>query len=186
MKIGLGRSLENRKPLMSRPPESEVASLKDARHARRAALFLAATMSGGDGHGLGDAACPIPGLRYFAGPRVDISVAGALPSEREILAWVRHRQTTCMIGRLYPRGEQLTLAVDVYLADRGIVALTGFRLAFSEDGQRWLVGRAEDPVALRLRPEGPIPTLAPPFADPLELVAAKARADEALAAFLHS
>lgn len=89
-----------------------------------------------------------------------------------------------MIGRLCRRGEKRALLIDVYLADGGIVALTGYRLAFSEDGRRWLVGGAKDPVALRLRPEGPVPTLKPPFADEIELVAAKARADEQLAAFL--
>lgn len=171
---------------MSRRPKSEVVSLEDTRRAKRAVLFLAATMSGANGHRPRGAACPIPGLKYFAGPRVDIAVAvGALPSEREILAWVRHRQTTCMIGRLCRRGEKQALVVDIYLADGGIVALTGYRLAFSEDGQRWLVG-AEDSVPLRLRPEGPIPTLALPFADEIELVAAKAKADEQLAAFLDS
>jgi hypothetical protein len=170
---------------MSRRPKFEVISLEDTRRAKRAVLFLAATMSGANGHGLRGAACPIPGLRYFAGPRVDIAVAAdELPPEREILAWVRYRQTTCMIGRLWRRGERQALLIDVYLADGGIVALTGYRLAFSEDGRRWLVGGAEDPVALRLRPEGPVPTLDPPFADEIELVAAKARADEQLAAFL--
>jgi hypothetical protein len=170
---------------MSRRPKSEVVSLEDTRRAKRAVLFLAATMSGANGHSLRGAACPIPGLKYFAGPRVDIAVAAdGLPSEREILAWVRHRQTTCMIGRLNGRGGKRALQVDVYLADGGIVALTGYRPAFSEDGRRWLVGGAENPVALRLRPEGPVPTLEPPFADEIELVAAKARADEQLAAFL--
>jgi hypothetical protein len=169
---------------MSRPPKSQVVSLDDTRRAQRAVLFLAAAMSGGNGFAL-RGACPIPGLKYFAGPRVDIAVpAGALPSEREILAWVRHRQMTCMIGRIRKRGEQSTLVVDVYLADGGIVALTGYRLAFSENGPRWLVGGAEDPVALRLRPEGPVPTTASPFADEIELLAAKAKADEQLAAFL--
>jgi hypothetical protein len=89
-----------------------------------------------------------------------------------------------MIGRLRKRGERSTLVVDVYLADGGIVALTGYRLAFSENAQRWLVGGAEDPVALRLRPEGPVPTIASPFADEIELVAASAKADEQLTAFL--
>jgi hypothetical protein len=172
---------------MSRRPKSEVVSLEHTRRAKRAVLFLAATMSGANGHSLRGAACPIPGLKYFAGPRVHIAVAGdALPAEREILAWVRHRQTTCMIGRLCRRGEKQVLVVDVYLADGGIVALTGYRPAFSEDGRRWLVGAAEDLVVLRLRPEGPVPTLEPPFADEIELVAAKARADEQLAAFLES
>ncbi|HET9637672.1 MAG TPA: hypothetical protein VFP12_00525 [Allosphingosinicella sp.] len=116
---------------------------------------------------------------------MDIAVTvGIMPLEREILAWVRQRQMTCMIGRLYGRGRKRALQVDVYLADGGIVALTGYRPAFAEDGRRWLVGGAEDPVALRLRPEGPVPTLEPPFADEIELVAAKARADEQLAAFL--
>lgn len=170
---------------MSRRPKSEVVSLEDTRRAKRAVLFLAATMSGANSHSLRGAACPIPGLKYFAGPRVDIAVAAeGLPPEREILAWVRHRQTTCMIGRLCRRGEKQALLIDVYLVDGGIVALTGFRLAFSEDGRRWLVGGAKDPVALRLRPQGPVPTLEPPFADEIELVAAKARADEQLAAFL--
>jgi len=169
---------------MSRPPKSQVVLLDDTRRAQRAALFLAAAMSGGNGFAL-RGACPIPGLKYFAGPRVDIAVpAGALPSERDILVWVRHRQMTCMIGRLRRRGEKSTLVVDVYLADGGIVVLTGYRLAFSENGQRWLVGGAEDRVALRLRPEGPVPTVAPPFADEIGLVAAKAKADEQLAAFL--
>jgi hypothetical protein len=172
---------------MSRRPKSEVVSLEDTRRAQRAVLFLAATMSGANGHSLRRNACPIPGLKYFAGPRVDIAVAAdGLSPEREILAWVRNRQTTCMIGRLCRRGEKQVLLIDVYLADGGIVALTGYRLAFSEDGRRWLVGSAEDPVALRLRPEGPVPTLEPPFADEIELVAAKARADEQLAAFLES
>lgn len=170
---------------MSRRSKSEVISLADTRLAKRAALFLAATMSGANGHSLRGEDCPIPGLKYFAGPRVDIAVAAdGLPSEREILAWVRRRQTTCMIGRLCRRGEKQALLIDVYLADGGIVALTGYRLAFSEEGRRWLVGGAEDPVALRLRPEGPVPTLEPPFADEIELVAAKARADEQLAVFL--
>ncbi|HEX8512948.1 MAG TPA: hypothetical protein VF688_07555 [Allosphingosinicella sp.] len=169
---------------MSRRPKSEVVSLEDTRRAKRAVLFLAATMSGANGHSLRRNACPIPGLKYFAGPRVDIAVAAdGLPSEREILAWVRNRQTTCMIGRLCRRGEKQLLLIDVYLADGGIVALTGYRLAFSED-RRWLVGGAKDPVALRLRPQGPVPTLEPPFPDEIELVAAKARADEQLAAFL--
>lgn len=169
---------------MSRRPKSQVVSLDDTRRAKRAALFLAAAMSGGNGFAL-RGACPIPGLKYFAGPRVDIAVpAGALPSEREVLAWVRHRQMTCMIGRLLKRGEQSRLVVDVYLADGGIVALTGYRLAFSENGPRWLVGGSEDAVALRLRPEGPIPTIASPFADEIELATAKAKADEQLAAFL--
>jgi len=172
---------------MSRRPKSEVVSLEDTRRAKRAVLFLAATMSGANGHSLRGASCPISGLKYFAGPRVDIAVAAdGLPSERGILAWVRHRQTTCMIGRLCRRGEKQALLIDVYLFDGGIVALTGYRLAFSQDGQRWLVGGAEDPVALRLRPEGPIPTVSAPFTDEIELVAAKARADEQLAAFLES
>jgi hypothetical protein len=170
---------------MSRRPTSELVSLDDTRRAKRAVLFLAATMSGANGHSPRGAAGPVPGLKHFAGPRVDIAVAVAtLPSEREILAWVRRRQTTCMIGRLYGRGGKRSLLVDVYLADGGIVALTGYRLAFSEEGRRWLVGGAEGPLALRLRPEGPVPTLEPPFADEIELAAAKARADEQLAAFL--
>jgi hypothetical protein len=172
---------------MSRRPKTAVVSLEDTRRAKRAVLFLAATMSGANGHSLRGAACPIPGLKYFAGPRVDIAVAvaaGGLPSEREILAWVRHRQTTCMIGRLCRRVDKQALLIDVYLADGGIVALTGYRLAFSEDGRRWLVGGAEDPVALRLRPEGPIPTVSPPFADEIELAAARAKAEEQFAAFL--
>lgn len=170
---------------MSRRPQSEVVSLEDTRCAKRAVLFLAATMSGANGHSLRGVAGPVPGLKYFAGPRVDIAVTvGIMPLEREILAWVRQRQMTCMIGRLYGRGRKRALQVDVYLADGGIVALTGYRPAFAEDGRRWLVGGAEDPVALRLRPEGPVPTLEPPFADEIELVAAKARADEQLAAFL--
>lgn len=172
---------------MSRRPTSDLVSLEDTRRAKRAVLFLAASMSGANGHSLWGAACPIPGLKYFAGPRVDIAVAAdGLPPEREILAWVRHRQTTCMIGRLCGRGEKQALLIDVYLADGGIVALTGYRLAFSEDGRRWLVGGAKDPVALRLRPEGLIPTVSLPFADEIELVAAKARAEEQLAAFLES
>lgn len=170
---------------MSRRPKSEVVSLEDARRAKRAVLFLAATMSGANGCSLRGTACPIPGMKYFAGPRVDIAVAAdGLPAESEILAWLRHRQTTCMIGRLCRRGGKQALLIDVYLADGGIVALTGYRLAFSEDGRRWLVGGAKDPVTLRLRPEGPIPTVSPPFTDEIELVAAKARADEQLAAFL--
>ena len=169
---------------MSRPPKSEPVSLVDIRRARRGALFLAATMSAGKGHSPKGIACPIPGLKHFAGPKVDIAVAAvALPSEREILAWVRHRQTTCMIGRLSGRGDGFRLVVDIYLADGGIVALTGYRLVFLEAGQ-WLVGGAESPIALQLSREGPIPTLAPPFADEIELVRGKAKADDLLAAFL--
>lgn len=170
---------------MSRPPKSEPVSLDDPRRARRATLFLAATMSAGKGHSPKGIACPIPGLKHFAGPKVDIAVAaGALPSEREILAWVRLRQTTCMIGRLSGRGDSLRLMVDIYLADGGIVALTGYGLVFSEAGGQWLVGGPGNLVALQLSREGPIPTLAPPFADEIELVRGTAKADDLLAAFL--
>lgn len=172
---------------MSRPPKSEPVSLVDTRLARRGAVFLASTMSAGKGHSPKGIACPIPGLKHFAGPKVDIAVAaGALPSEREILAWVRHRQTTCMIGRLSGRGDGFSLVVDIYLADGGIVALTGYRLVFSEAGGQWLVGGAESPVALQLSREGPIPMLALPFADETELVRGKAKADDLLAAFLEA
>jgi hypothetical protein len=143
-------------------------------------------MSAGKGHSPKGIACPIPGLKHFAGPKVDIAVAaGALPSEREILAWVRHRQTTCMIGRLCGSGDGFSLVVDIYLADGGIVALTGYRLVFSEAG-KWLVGGAESPIALQLSREGPLPRLAPPFADEIELARGKAKADDLLAAFLQA
>ena len=172
---------------MSRPPKSEVVTPCDTRRARRATLFLAATMSGGKGHSPKGVACPIPGLAHFAGPKVDIAVAvSGLPAEREILTWVRHRQTTCMIGRLCGRGDGFKLEVDIYLADGGIVALTGYRLAFSQDGRQWLVGGAENPVALQLSREGPIPTLAPSFVDEIDLVRGKAKADDLLAAFLEA
>jgi hypothetical protein len=169
---------------MSHPPKSELVSLNDT---LRAVLFLAATMSGGKGHHPKGIACPIPGLKHFAGPKVDIAVTGGpLPSEREILAWLRHRQTTCLIGRLSGRGDSLRLVVDIYLADGGIVALTGYRLAFSQDGRKWLVGGANAVVALQLSREGPIPRLAPPFPDEIELVRGKAKADDLLAAFLEA
>jgi hypothetical protein len=167
---------------MSRPPKSQAASLDDA---SRAALFLAETMSARSGRSLEGIACPIPGLRHFAGPKVDLAVvAGIAPAEREILAWVRRRQTTCMIGRLDRLGERPRLVVDVYLADGGIVALTGLRLFLSDPGRHWLVGEAADVVTIQLTPEGPIPTLTRPFADEVELVRGLKKAEEVLAAIL--
>jgi hypothetical protein len=89
-----------------------------------------------------------------------------------------------MIGRLSGRGDSLRLVVDIYLADGGIVALTEYRLLFSEDGRQWLVGGTSALVALQLSREGPIPTLTPPFADKIEFVRGTAKADDLLAAFL--
>ena len=169
-------------PTMSRPPKSQAVSLADSRRVTRAILFLASTMSGGEGRVPKDLECPIPGLKHFAGPNVDIAVAaGALPAERKILAWVRCRQIVCMIGRMSGRGAQSDLAVDVYLADGGIVALSGYRLFFADDDQPWLVGKADDVVALRLTREGPVPTLEKPFRDTFELVRGVAKAAELLA-----
>lgn len=175
----------NRKRPMTRPPKTSLASLEDARRAKRAARILAETMSAGTGESLESIACPIPGLRHFASAKLDFAVlAEAVPAERKILAWVRRRQITCMIGRLSGGGARPSLAVDVYLADGGIVALTDYRLFFPDDDQPWLVGKDDDVVALRLTREGPVPTLAKPFRDTFELVRGVTKAGEFLARHL--
>ena len=178
---------------MTPPPKSEILSLDAARRARDAAHFLAATMTGRNGKRPRLAGCPLPHLRYYQRPDVDIAIVrGKEPPLRDVVDWVRRRQVTCMVGRLWDRKPFAELVVSVFLSDantgpnsgRGVAVLDNLHL-FTPDGVRWsLAGRLEDPLLLMLTRDGPVPTLTKPYASEDELVRGKTNADKLLSAAL--
>jgi hypothetical protein len=166
--------------------KAEVLSLDEARRARHAILFLAATMSGGDGQSLSRLGCPIPQLRYFRHPDVDIGIIrGAGPPCREVAAWARRRQVSCMVGRLWDRRPFAELIVEIYLADgSGSDPFGDLHLWTADHDRWWLVGRLEDPLLFALTRDGPIPTLTRPYRDEDDFVQGKTNADKLLSALL--
>lgn len=170
---------------MNSSPRSGVLSLDEARRAKHAALFLAATMSGGQGQSLNRLGCPVAHLRYFKRPDVDIGIVrGAGPPSRHIVNWVRRRQVTCMVGRLWEREPFAELSVDTYLEERGVAVLENYNLWTRDCFRYWLVGRIGDPLLLELTRDGPVPTLTRPFRNEDELNRGKTTADELLSALL--
>ena len=175
------------------PPESEIASLDEARRALKAAQLVAATMSAMNGKRPRLAGCPLPHLRYYQRPDVDIAIVrGAEPRIRDVVDWVRRRQVTCMVARLWDRKPFAELVVSVFLTDahtgpssgRGVAVLDDLHL-FTPDGDRWwLAGRLADPLVLALTKDGPVPTLTKPYENEDELVQGKTRADKLLSAAL--
>jgi hypothetical protein len=156
-------------------------------------LFLAATMSGGEGQSLHPLGCPVAYLRYFRRPDVDIAIVrGAGPPSREIVGWVRRRQTTCLLGHLWDREPYADLAIDVYLSDagtgpgagRGVAVLDDRHLYTINCRKFWLVGRYDEPLLLALTRDGPVPTLTRPFDSEAEFERGKANADKLLSALL--
>ena len=135
---------------MNPPSHSEVLSLDEARRAKHAANFLAAIMSGRSGKTPRLVGRPVSYLKYFSGPDVDIGIVrGADPPTRHIVDWVRRRQATCMIGRLWDRKPFAELVISTFLSDahtgpksgRGVAILDNLHL-FTPDGDRWwLAGR---------------------------------------------
>jgi hypothetical protein len=184
----------NRKRPMNSPHQSGVLSLDEARRAHNALLFLAATMGGKNGKRPRLVGRPVPHMRYFQRPDVDIAIVrGAEPPVRDMVDWVRRRQTTCMIGRLWDRKPFAELVLTVFLSDahtgpnsgRGVAALDNELHLFTPDGDRWwLAGRLEDPLLFALTRDGPVPTLAKPFRNEDELVRGKTSADKLLSAAL--
>jgi hypothetical protein len=171
---------------MNPSSQPTVLSLDEARRARHAALILGATMSGGQGQSLSRLGSPVAQLRYFQRPDIDIGIVrGAAPSSREVVAWVRRRQVTCMIGKLWEREPFIELTIDTYFAyGAGAGALDNLHLWTLDCIGFWLVGRIGDPLLLRLTKDGPIPTLTRPFKDEDELARGKTNADELLSALL--
>lgn len=178
---------------MNTPPKSAIPSLDAARRAHNAAQLLAATMAAKNGKRprLGD--CPLPYLRYYQRPDVDIAIVrGSEPPIPDVVNWVRRRQNTCMVGRLWDRKPFAELVVSVFLSDahtgpssgRGVAILDDLHL-FTPDGDRWwLAGRLEDPLLLAMTRDGPVPTLTKPYQSEDELVRGKTQADKLLSAAL--
>ena len=170
---------------MNLSSQTSVLSLDEARRAKYAALFLAATMTGGQGQSLNRLGGPVAHLRYFKRPDVDIGIVrGAGPPSRHIVTWVRRRQVTCMVGRLWEREPFAELSVDTYLEDRGVAVLQDYHLWTSDCTRFWLVGRFDDALLLQLTKAGPVPTLTRPFRDEDELNRGRTTADQLLSALL--
>ena len=164
----------------AQPPNPSPA---DLRRSWRMQLFLAGRMSARIGEDPGDREPPIPGLRHFPGPNVDIGVAlGEQPAQREMLAWARFRQLTVMVAQV-PRSEAGTLTIDTYLWDVGVVILNRFHLFTPNDGTWWLVGKGVEVISLKLTHEGPVPTLTRPYRDEAQLAQGLAAAESELRAF---
>lgn len=143
-------------------------------------------MSARIGEDPGDREPPIPGLRHFPGPNVDIGVAlGTKLAQREMLAWARLRQLTVMAAQV-PRSEGGALTVDTYLWDVGVVILNCFHLFTPDGGSWWLVGKGVEVVSLKLTHEGPVPTLTRPYRDETQLTEGLAAAESELRAFLRA
>lgn len=142
-----------------------IVSLAKRRRLRRTSEFIAATMGT-----MLDDFNPAPAHRFddlkqLAGLPIDVAVVRAIAPKlrRELLAHVRHRQRSCILGRVRDPVEGIAeLTIDVALYDVGIAILHD--LSIYTDGQKWwLVGRPGD-VLLRLTEEGPIPTMTQPWA----------------------
>ncbi len=178
---------------MNPPPQSGVLSLDEARRAHNAGRFLAATMTCKNGKRPRLVNCPLAHLRYYQRPDVDIAIVrGSEPEIRDVVDWVRRRQNTCMIGRLWDRKPFAELVVSVFLSDahtgpssgRGVAVLDNLHL-FTPDGERWwLTGRVEDPLLLALTRDGPVPTLTKPYQSEDELSRGKTQADKLLSAVI--
>ena len=172
---------------MSSATHPTMPSPADHRRSRRAQLFLAARMSARIGDSLSEQEPPVPELRHFPVPNVDLGiVVGAAPAQEEMMAWARRRQVTLMVGCLPKGGGRDELTVDTYLWDVGIVVLSGFRLFTPGGGSWWLIATGVEVVSLRLTHEGPTPTLTRPYRDNAELAQGRAKADELFAAFLRA
>lgn len=177
------------------PPKSDIASLDEARRALQSTQFLAATMAARNGKRPRLAGSPLPQIRYYQRPDVDIAIVrGPEPRIRDVVDWVRRRQTTCMVGRLWDRKPFAEMVLSVFLSDahtgpnsgRGVAILDNLHLFTPDpDGKVWyLAGRLEDPLLLVLTRDGPAPTLTKPYATEDELVRGKTNADKLLSAAL--
>jgi hypothetical protein len=103
---------------MNHSSQPGVLSLDEARRAKHAALFLAATMTGGQGQCLHRLGCPVSHLRYFRQPDVDDRHrprCGTSPKAHRDMG--APAPVTCMCGKLWEREPFAELSVDTYVED---------------------------------------------------------------------
>jgi len=170
---------------MKQPTSPSVIRLDERRRVRRAAVFLAATMSTSTLEIVARTGSGFPYTRYLPELDLDLWVARSpSPAADEMLSWARSRGKSLMLLRLRDAAEEIADGtVHLVLLDGGAVFLAGYSLYTPDRRNWWLVDRG-GPILLRLTPEGPVPTLRAPFADEVERERGVARAGRAFARFV--
>ena len=172
---------------MNRSNSTPIANLAEQRRLRRAAAFLAQTMSASTMRRPAGNYCAGAYTRYLPKQDLDLSVSRSPgPSDREMLAWARSRGKSLVLLRL--RDPMVGIAessIDLVMVDGGTVFLPGYSLYTGDRRHFWLIDR-HGPVFMRLTEHGLIPTVTPPFRMEIERQHGLARADRAFSDFVWS
>lgn len=174
---------------MKKSDPAPVVDLNQHRRTRRAATFIAKTMSTAAMEPLADEFGCGTYTRNLPEVDLDLSVVlGSGPSAAKMLSWARGRAKNLVVLQLRDPLEAVAEArVHIVLVDGGAAFFPNYRLFKrkpSRGHSRWWLIDPVNPILFRLSRKGPVPTLSRPFSRAAERDQGLASAQRKLAEFI--